>query len=905
MTPLLTMADAPTKGDLDAALARARNHAPFLRRLLNADPDLETHLANNRPEPSFAAISKQFDTSRTDTMEALRKNRQKLALYVAIGDLGGSFSFEQTVSMLSDFADFALQLAIDQAFSEIVPEAAVEGLSAISVGKHGSQELNYSSDIDILLLFDPQTLPVRGKDDPQQTAIRISKRIVDILQSMTGAGYVLRVDLRLRPAPEATPLALSLDAAISHYETSAEPWERAAFIRARASAGDIALGERFLEAIQPFVWRRALDFGAIQSIRDISHRIRSHYAQGQAFGPGYDIKRGRGGIREIEFFVQIHQLIHGGRDRNLRQPATVDALAALGKSGWIEPEIADRLAACYRLFRTVEHRLQMVEDRQTHSLPTDADALDNVAQLYGVADGDALLKILSEPINYVAELYDELEGDKPDRLPHDPAALEARLIETGFETPESARRLIEGWRGGRHRTTQSKAARDGLEAILPGLVADIGQSPDPAAAINRFDGLLARLPSAVNFFRLIEARPGLGRLLVLVLSHAPALADELARRGELFDSLIDATALEPPESLDELREIMESRSQSSDYQLRLDRMRQIVGEERFALGVQLLEGASDPLDIASGYSRVAEAALEVLTSATIAEFEEDFGTIQDSELLIVALGRLGGEALTHASDLDLVFLFTGDHGSVSSGRRSLGATKYYQRLAQQVTAALSVPTAAGPLYDVDTRLRPSGAQGLLAVSIESFEAYHREYAWTWEHMALARARLVYGTAPARTLVAGIIDGIIARDRDKPAAIADIVAMRAEIASHKPPSGELDVKLIEGGLVDLEFCVHLIQLCERTGCDPHLPKAIAEQVAAGVLAPEMAGAHDLLTRMLVTLRLVSPTSLEVAPRSQRLVASRCGATDWNSLLAHYEQARHCVRSEWRRLTGASG
>ena len=894
------MTNTPAKDRIIEALKRACAHAPFLNRLIEANSEFVAHIKTGQFSARFDDFSDHLEPMRDCPMEALRRNRQKLALYTAIGDLSGQFSLEETVGLLSDFADYSLDEAIRAAFDERIPGAEPAGFAVIALGKHGSRELNYSSDIDLLFFFDPETMPCKPKEEPQQAAVRLGRRVVEILNERTGDGYVFRVDLRLRPSPEVTPIVLTIGAAIAHYETSAEPWERAVFIRSRAAAGDIALGQHFLEAIRPFIWRRSLDFGAIRAIRAMSHRIRDHYAQGQEFGPGFDLKRGRGGIREIEFYAQIHQLIHGGREPELRAPATLDALSVLGEGGQISAGDATRLSDSYRLFRTIEHRLQMIEDQQTHSLPTDPESLNQVAHLHGMQNGAALLEILAEPVTYVGMLYDQLDDERQERLPSDQERLEQSLREYGFANPHDAWRRIEGWRSGRLRSTHSPVAREALEAVLPSLISEMGQSPDPIGVINRFDVLLDRMPSAVNLFRLLEARPGLSHLLVAVLSHAPALADELARHAVLFDGLIDATALDPPEPLEELTALLDSGSASSDYQHRLDRMRQLVGEERFALGVQLIEGRSDPLDVAAGYSRVAEAALRVLTNAAVAEFEAVHGRIDGCELVILALGRLGGEALTHASDLDLVYLFTGDHSAQSDGERPLGATSYFQRLAQRVTAALSVPTAAGPLYEIDTRLRPSGAQGLLAVSFDSFEAYHRDNAWTWEHMALARARPVYGSQGAQDALKAMISAILHRERDAGSLTADLRKMRAEIGNHKPPAGPFDVKLVDGGLVDLEFCVHLVQLRDHIGLHPQLPKAIADLAAAGLVDPGLGAAHDLLTRMLVTLRLVAPASKNIDPASRELVAKRCGAGDWESLLADYAKARQCVTGEWRRL-----
>jgi glutamate-ammonia-ligase adenylyltransferase len=882
----------------ESAIQRATGHAPFLRRLIAAHPDIAdaVHAGTLPDEPGRIDADVSVPIGRR-----LRQARQRLALGVALGDLAGWLSFEQVVRTLSDFADAALQAAITAAIRERTPDAEPRGFTALALGKHGSRELNYSSDIDPILLFDPQTLPCRPREDPAEAAVRIARRVVELLQNRDADGYVLRVDLRLRPSPEATPLALPVEAAIGYYESSALPWERAAFIRARAAAGDIALGENFLAAVRPFVWRRSLDYGAIREIRGISARIRDHHAHGQRLGPGFDIKRGRGGIREVEFFAQIHQLIHGGRDPALRVPATLDALAALAAAGHIGVDEAGILSDAYRLHRTIEHRLQMVEDEQTHRLPRDPAVLSNVAQLHGLADGAALVDLLSPHVQAVGRIYDALDGDRPAGLPRDAALLEAALAEAGFADPALARARIEEWRSGTHRALRTAAARDALEAVLPPLITALGEAHDPNAALARFDGIVAQLPSAINLFRLLEARPLLGRIIGDVLVHAPTLAEALARRAELIDGLIDARAFDPPPAVPALAAEFAAGEAGDDYQALLDRVRARVGERRFALGVQLIETVADPLVVAAGYARVAEAALATLAQATIAEFEAAHGRVPGGGLVILALGRLGGGALTHASDLDLVYLFSGHFLAESDGKRPLGATQYFNRLAQRISAALSVPTPSGPLYEVDTRLRPSGAQGLLAVSVDSFAEYQRSSAWTWEHMALARARTVYGSPDARAAVDAIIAETLRRPRDPAVLAADAAKMRGDIGRHKPPAGPLDVKLIAGGLVDAEFCVHVLQLREGIGIDPRIEVAAEALIGAGLLDPEFGGAARLLTRMLVALRLVAPGGAEPDAVSRPLVAQACGASDWDGLIAAYADARRIVSAEWRRIS----
>lgn len=883
------MAGSPQFAD---AVGRARNHAPFLAILLDREPDLAARLAAGEL-PNLAEFRADPDAP---IMPSLRQARRRLALAAAIGDLSGALDLTAVTCALTAFADHALDAAIRAAILERTPDAEPVGFVALALGKQGSRELNYSSDIDPIFLFDPATLPHREREDAQEAAVRIGKRVLEILQTRDGDGYVLRVDLRLRPSPEATPIALPVEAAIGYYESQALPWERAAFIRARACAGDIALGERFLAAIRPFVWRRALDFGAIGEIRGISRRIRGHH-KGQDFGPGYDLKRGRGGIREIEFFAQIHQLIHGGRDPGLRAPATRDALAALATAGLIGADDASALSDAYVLLRTIEHRVQMVDDRQTHELPS-GERLDNVARLHGLADGDALLDLLRAPVARVGTVYDAIEPDQAERLPTDGEGLDAALAASGFGDVPAALRRIADWRGSTYPALRSAAAKDALEAVLPGLIAALGQSPEPDAALLRFDALLSRLPSAINVFRLLEARPALAQLLAAILSHAPTLAGALGRRAELLDGLIDATALEPVGSVAELMTDMSVAG--LPYEAALDHVRRAVGEKRFALGAQIVAGTSDPLDVSAGYARVAEAAIATLTQAAVDEFAAAHGRVPDSEFVILALGRMGGGALTHASDLDLIYLFTGDFRAESDGDKPLGAVLYYNRLAQRVTAALSVATAAGPLYEVDTRLRPSGAQGPLVVSVEGFAKYQREDAWTWEHMALTRARPVFGSDAARAEVATVIADVLAGDRPQRDVVADAVKMRAEMAAHKPPAGPLDAKLLPGGLVDLEFAVHTVQLVQRAGFDHDLTRAIAA-LAERDLLPDLREPLHLLTRLLVTLRLVAPDAAEPDATTRALIARAVGAEDWADVLARFEAARQEVSAAWARIS----
>ncbi|MEJ6675972.1 bifunctional [glutamine synthetase] adenylyltransferase/[glutamine synthetase]-adenylyl-L-tyrosine phosphorylase, partial [Parasphingorhabdus sp.] len=832
--------------------------------------------------------------------QKLRREKRALALTLAIGDLAGRLSLTDVITRLSDFADRALDQALADIYATRYPDAPLEGFAVIGLGKHGSHELNYSSDIDPIFIYDPDKIPVRGREDPSDAARRIGQQLVEALNSRDADGYVFRVDMRLRPSPEVSPVALPVEAAISYYESSALAWEQAAYIRSRAAAGDQQLGRYFLETINPFIWRRSLDYGAIRNIGSVTAQIRDHYAAGQKFGPGFDLKRGRGGIRETEFYAQMHQLIFGGRQPDLRVSATRDALAALAQAGRIDGDKARVLSESYELYRVIEHRLQMVNDQQTHSLPDDMAALDRVARLHGLETGQTLLDLLAPHVRAVGKIYDDLiEPEDSTRLPLDEEKLVTALAGKDLSEADAFFQAIKRWRSGKVTALRSAAAQESFEAILPDLVDAIATAPNPAKALARLDSLIDKLPTAINFFRILEARPGLLEKLGQILSHAPVLADALSRRAELFDGLIDATALDLPPSVAELSRQFSRTEPGDDYQMLLDRVRARVGEKRFALGVQLIEGRHDALEISEGYARVAEAAIQVLTDATIAEFEAVHGKIAGGRLLILALGRLGGEALTHASDLDLIFLFSGDHGAESDGKRSLGGTQYFNRLTARIVTGLSVPTAAGPLYEVDTRLRPSGTQGPLAVTLESFNKYQRENAWTWEHMALTRARPVYGDEDLRELLQEEIRNILRKEREPEELRKAVRKMRLDIVEHKPPKGPLDTKLMEGGLVDWEFIIHFLQLKTGEALHPQLGKAVRALVAAGHLGEDMVTAHELMTRLLVALRLMSPDCDYPPDTSRVLIAKAAGQESWDALLDGYDKARQCVINEWNR------
>lgn len=886
------------------AIERARAHAPFLARALDRQGALADMLAQGESEQALEWARGRGE--HDDPGIGLRRYRLALATALAIGDLAGALTLEQVMAALSAFADHALDTAIRAAIAQRTGEARADGMIALALGKQGAGELNYSSDIDPILLYDPATLPCRRDEEPGEAAQRYARQVVKLLSENTAEGYVLRVDLRLRPAAEISPLAVSRGVALNHYQGQALAWERAAFIRARAAAGDIAAGEAFLAEISPFIWRQVLDFGAIEEIRALTLRIREGHGGPPHPGPGFDLKRGRGGIREIEFFAQTHQLIHGGRDRSLRVRGTRAALDALAAAGRIDPDDALVLGTAYDRLRTLEHRLQMIHDRQTHSLP-DGDALDAVARLDGLEGGAALVAELTALTDRTGAIYERLIGQekRPAAATPQPNQRVAELAEMGFAEPELLAARIEEWRDGRYACVRSPQAIEAFDRLLPRLLEALAASDDPARAIARWQSVLERTQSAIAQFRLLAAEPELLGRFVAALTLSPILADEIARRPETLDVLLDRKTFRFEGHYEDTLARMRIGPARDDYEARLDCIRHVTNEVRFALGVSLVTAQHKPSLIGAALSQTAEAAIAVARDAATQEFAAKHGRIAGGELVILGLGRLGGGALTHASDLDMIYLFTGSFAAQSDGARPLGATLYFNRLASRVSAALSVPTAQGALYEVDTRLRPQGKQGPLAVSVEAFAKYQRESAWTWEHMALNRARVLVGSDAARAEVEAVIGAVKRSTRAPEVLRKDVLTMRSEMAQHKPPRGGLDVKLLRGGLVDVEFLVHFLQLRHAGSMADRDPAMLSSDFAAVIPALARLGlvddalwpAYDLMTDILVAGRLLAPDGTEPPAAAARALAHACGRGDYAELVRDLAVARTTVARSW--------
>ncbi|NDW03093.1 bifunctional [glutamine synthetase] adenylyltransferase/[glutamine synthetase]-adenylyl-L-tyrosine phosphorylase [Jiella pacifica] len=825
------------------------------------------------------------DETEQTLMAALRRARRRVALFLGLADVFGAATPDATTRALSDFAATAVGAALRFCLRDlhargkiVLPHAEDPekgcGVFVLGMGKLGAHELNYSSDIDVIVLYDERQGLTEDPLDAPETLSRMVRRLTRILAERTGEGYVARVDLRLRPDPGATPVAVSTAMALTYYEGSGRDWERAAMIKARPIAGDVDAGERFLKEITPFVWRKYLDFAAVAAIEDMKQRIDRHRGFDTVGLKGHNVKLGRGGIREVEFFAQAQQLIAGGRAPKLRRRRTDEALAELASGGWIDAATASELTEDYWLLRRVEHAIQMLADEQSHTLPEDATKLRAVARLAGFegeeALGEALLPCLKRVDRRFGRLFTETRGApsaRPDdeglrrlsRSDDDGEAIAALKV-LGYGRPEDIARVVHGWSLGRYKATLTSTARARLTEVLPTLIAAFAKAPDPDNALMAFDRFLAGLPSGIQFFSLIASNPKILELLAAVITSAPALRETIAARPHVFDALLDPAFLGEVPTRDLLRERLSAfLGIARDYEDVLGRLRIFASEQRFLVGARMLSGIVEADEAGPAFSNIADVVLEATLPAVEAEFALTHGRIPGARTALLGMGRLGSRELTASSDVDLILFYDHDEGAESSdGKRPLAPSAYFARLTQRLIAAMTAPMREGILYDVDFRLRPSGNKGPLATELGAFRRYQEGEAWTWERMALTRARIVAGDPDFAGEVAETIRVILAEPREVEQTTKDVAAMRQRIEAGKPPRGPLDLKLLPGGLIDLEFLAQWALLTQNA--DLGLCGAPSEAVlAAADFGPAadgkaLARAMNRFTRIVQLLRL---------------------------------------------------
>ncbi|MDG1727827.1 MAG: bifunctional [glutamine synthetase] adenylyltransferase/[glutamine synthetase]-adenylyl-L-tyrosine phosphorylase [Emcibacteraceae bacterium] len=812
------------------------SNSPYLTSLLFKHFELALSLFSIPPEElleqTFSSLNDDFlkITKIVELMRLLRTAKAHVALIIAVADLSGRWDLTKTTKGLSDFAEITLNLSVNFLLKEGVSSSNLEhsffddnystnsGYVILAMGKLGGYELNYSSDIDLIVLFDLEVVKYCGKRSPQDFFVKMTQKLVKIMSDRTADGYVFRTDLRLRPDPGATPVALSMEGAEIYYQTVGLNWERAAMIKARPIAGDIEEGHNFLERIRGFVWRRYLDYAAIADIHAIKKLIHEHHSHSGIMLEGHDVKLGRGGIREIEFYAQIHQLISGGREPALRVAPTRLALDALSEMNKLTIEENKTLQEVYVFLRTLEHRLQMINDDQTHELPTEENDLNRISKFMGFEYFADFEMAVINRLNAVNELFNALlqdtnqTEDEDDILlsfPSDkyhPATIKT-IEDAKFHDAKKAYELIQGWMLGRYRACRTDRAREILKNLIPEMLNVFGKQDDPDSVLVKFDDFLSRLPSGVQLFSFIKAQPWLLDLLAQIIGMAPFLSSQLSRNPLMLDAVLNAEDFKNNSSLEDLSNSLDEQLLlARDFQDILDHTRKWANEAKFQVGLQILRGNTDVIHSGETLTHIAEVSLNTMLTHVKEEFAKKHGIIENSSLCILAMGKLGSYEFTTTSDVDIVLIYDADDMSaVSNGAKSLGVNHYYARLSQNFINSITALTAEGKLYEVDMRLRPSGTAGPLAVSIESFNDYQKGQALTWEHMALTRGRVISGPDTLRIKIETIIHNILSHPgRAHDNLLHEVAKMRVKLAENFGTDNIWSMKNIRGGIIDIEF-----------------------------------------------------------------------------------------------------
>ncbi len=779
---------------------------------------------------------------------ALRQAKRRVALLAGLADLGGAWPLEKVTGALTKLADMACEVALRAAIAQQVKRGKLPGpdvgLFVLAMGKMGAFELNYSSDVDLICLFDETRHAPEDHALIRKGCVRAVQDMSAALNDLTGDGYVFRTDLRLRPDPAVTPLVVSVGAAERYYESVGRTWERAAYIKARVCAGDHATGNAFLEEMRPFVWRRHLDFAAVQDAHDMRLAIRAHKGTGGPITlPGHNIKLGRGGIREIEFFTQTRQLISGGRDADMRVRGTMEGLAKLAEKDWIKPEVAADLSDHYRFHRTIEHRVQMVRDAQTHALPVTDDEFERLAAMMDCTRAD----LETELTDRLSAVHAETEGFFA------PTAAEPAASDFQIDDATQSR-----WRS--YPALRSERGAALFERIEPVLLAHLGAARKPQEALAAFDGFLAGLPAGVQLFSLFEANPQLVDLLVDIVATSPALAQYLSRNASVLDAVIGGSFFAPwPGQAALAQEAADLMNAASDYEARLDAIRAWKKEWHFRIGVHHLRDLTNATEAGAQYSDLARAALVALWPEVQAEFARRFGPPPGRGATILAMGSLGAGLLTAQSDLDMIVIYDPAEAETSTGDKPLPVRPYYTRLTQALITAITAQTAQGRLYEVDMRLRPSGNQGPVATSWLSYQSYQLNEAWLWEHLAVVRAVCVAGPTDLSDDITAFRAHVLSRPRVQNQVLSELADMRARIAAAKPATSLWDPKIGPGRMQDIE-------LLSQTGTV--LTQDHARDVAGGLTACVVAGVlndasaqvlndtYAILWRVQMAARLIS-------------------------------------------------
>ncbi len=926
---------------VEALLTGIADGSPFLWDLIESDPARLLRILGAEPDLHLAALLEKAGRAipaakdEAVAMRALRKLKAEAALLIALADIGGVWPTMRTTRALTDLADTAVAAATGFLLREAMRQGRFKppdadrpedgsGYIVLAMGKMGACELNYSSDIDLIVFYDPEVDALPDAGQAAAFYVRITRGLVKLLQERTADGYVFRVDLRLRPDPASTQAAVSIPAALNYYGSVGQNWERAAMIKARPCAGDIAAGEAFLRELSPFIWRKYLDYAAVADVEAMKQQIHAYRGHEDIAVEGHNIKLGRGGIREIEFFAQTQQLIAGGRHPQLRGRETLATLETLVEGGWIDRGTRDDLEKAYLFLRTVEHRLQMVADDQTHTLPADRESMERFVRFAGYKSRDAFAEVLLGHMKNVQAAYSQLfeeHGTRPSQValsfPEKADARETldRLGEMGFQKPLETSATVRRWLSGSYASLKGEFARRQFAELVPILVERLSRSESPDATLLAFDRFVSGLHNGGRLFALLNQHPDLISLVALVLGTAPRLADILALYPQAIDALLEPSFFGAlPDEANLAAGLKRSIGESASYEDLLDRLRMFAQEQMFLVGARILSGTVSAEQAGEAFARLADVVIRELHRSVEDTFVKQHGRIRGQATALVALGKLGGREMTATSDLDLIIVYDFDgENPQSSGPRPLYGAQYFARLTQRFISALSAQTNYGALYNVDMRLRPSGRAGPVATSLEAFAGYQDSEAWTWEHMALTRARVVSATPGFARKVEDVIRKVLVRRRDAAVIAEDVADMRGAIATEKGEGERWDLKYAAGGLVDIEFIAQHLQLVHAAKhpevLDTTTVRVLDKAWRAGVLSAEDADvlrpAAALYHNLTQILRLSLPGPFDPKTAGAGLLTLLSRAADlpnFNTLNAHLAETQIKVRESFGRIVG---
>jgi glutamate-ammonia-ligase adenylyltransferase len=912
----------------------------YLFDLIRADPERALRVLHADPD---ARIAELLVTLRTDmaaatddasVMLTLRRIKAEAALLIALCDIGGVWPVMRVTAALTDVAVTATQCSVrwlltqEAARGRIVPPdpatpEAGSGLIVLAMGKMGAGELNYSSDIDLIVFYDAETNSLKADIEPQPFFVRIAQGMSRLMQQRTGDGYVFRVDLRLRPDPASTPVAVSTASALGYYEREGRTWERAAMIKANFCAGDQKATERLLGEIAPFVWRRYLDFAAVADVHDMKRQMHAYKGHAEIAVEGHNVKQGRGGIREIEFFAQTQQLIAGGRHPELRSRRTLETLDELAAGHWITSRARDELTSAYEFLRVVEHRLQMVADEQTHTLPEDTQGVERFARFLGFSGRETFAETLLAHLRCVQSHYSRLFEDEHVAASKGPAldfrrgAADERLLahvsSLGFKQPVAAAQTLKAWLTGEYRALRTAATREALEGMLPVLLANLARAENPDSALSQFDNFLQAVQRGGTLLGLLQQNPDLVLLIASIVGAAPRLGDMLAQQPRLMDGLVDPRFFGQMPRREEISQRLQIALADADsYEEFLDRLRLFGQESLFLIGSRILSGTVTAQSAGGAFADVAEGIVSTIHGLVTDQFARQHGLVKAQETAIIGMGRLGSREMTASSDLDLIFIYDFDDESPDSdGARPLHGGQYFARLTQRLISAFTTRTNHGVLYEIDMRLRPSGRSGPVATRLDAFAQYQDFEAWTWEHMALTRARVVSAPPAFREKIEAVIKSVLTRPRERRIIANDVLEMRQAIAQEKGDADIWDLKYAAGGLIDIEFAAQYLQLVHAAEhplildtstagvLDAAARLGILSQDDADVLRPAMRLYQDL--NQILRLCLSEGFKPDKAGADLlRLLARAADEPDFSALEARLKETQADVRRVFLKI-----